>query len=245
MSKLAFDPKTDGFPFVNSWTIDQATAEKVRGKLDAATEVISTFFPASALWAPVRPLLMRAASSFVANATAQTYGLCGGMAFAALDYKLAGKPIPNEPGPTDSLTPELRGYILGRMNDSLCPENLGRVLAWMAAYHALPLGAGKRRLRDLSKDEFDKLKEHILYDSPWPIALIGESTDPCENHQVLACDFDDSAIYIYDMNYPGARRKISLDFTDPALVPDEECPDNEHIIWRGFFCEEYSPKPPN
>jgi len=245
-----FDPQVDGFPFVNYWTLDPTTCDEIRGDLNKAVQTISAFLPLIPALAPIRANIQNTLNQWVNKASTQSFGLCGGMAFAALDYYKAGRPIPPEMGPTEQLSEPLRQYILGRMRDSfffvrdgVVHNNLGRVLAWMAVEQLVPFG--RRWVLDRSKDEFKKLQSLIAANGAWPLALIGESKDPCENHQVLAyqCDSNDQQryIYIYDMNHPGAGRKITLNFSGGALEGMSEFTGDSWTPLRCFFCEDYVP----
>lgn len=246
MPQTAFNPQTDGFAFANSWTLDKATSDTIHSQMSGAMdEVFTLLAPVSAL-RPLRSVVRQTVDEWVSNASTQVYGLCGGMAFAALDYYMARRELPKENGPTDQLTPELRGYIWKRMKDSLSPRNVARVLAWMVVEHYVPLGSGKRLLLRWSKAEWKDLNRRIVENGAWPIALIGETKDPGHNHQVLAYQRSEPAeehgvVYVYDMNCPGAGRKISMKFDGPALEADEDCASVLRGPLRGFFCEGYSP----
>jgi len=247
-----FDPQVDGFSFVNYWTLDQATRDELRNKMTETVSSVLGFLPDLPPLAPLRSVIQKTTSDWVSKASTRAFGLCGGMAFAALDYYKAGRNVPNEPGPTtDNLSPALRSYILGRMKDSfmfvkdgVVHNNLGRVLAWMAVEWLVPLGEGQRMLLHWTVDEFRKLQGLITANGAWPLALIGEAQDPCENHQVLAYKFDSgagaNAIYVYDMNHPGAGHKISLDFSGSALKAVYDFTGDSWQPLRGFFCEDYA-----
>lgn len=248
MLQHPFDPQIDSFAFPNYWTLDQATTDEIRKRLNAGVEAMFTFLAPVPAIAPVRDSVTRTVETWVNAASIHAYGLCGGMAFATLDYCIAHQHIPAESGPTDQLPPWLRGYILRRMIDSLACSNLARVLAWMVVEHHAPLGSGKRLLLRWTKAECVKLKDLIAQNGAWPLALIGESKDPCQNHQVLAyrCEPSDKqcTIHVYDVNYPCIARELKLDLRGPNL---ELAPDGRNDSWqplRGLFCEEYSPVAP-
>ena len=246
----SFNPQVDGFPFINSWTFDSATDAEIHAKLNEAVGTIAGFLPFIPALAPIRASIQQTLNGWVDKASTKSYGLCGGMAFAALDYHIAERALPNEPGPTDQLSAALRGYILGRMKDSFfyadpTPHyNLGKVLAWMGMEHLVP--TGRRWLLGQCKQEFVKLQKQIATYGAWPLALIGEAQDPCENHQVLAyqCDPAANAIYIYDMNHPGAGRKLALDFSGAMLEAKYDFTGDSWQPLRAFFCEDYAPVTP-
>lgn len=66
-----------------------------------------------------------------------TYGRCGGMAFAALDFFLAKWPVDDRFGTTPPESGKLRQYIWQRLLDSL-DQNLGRFVDAMFEIHLLP-----------------------------------------------------------------------------------------------------------
>lgn len=216
--------------------------------MEAAVDSIFFFLAPVPDIGPLRDSITHTADDWVTAASLHAYGLCGGMAFAALDYHIAGYPVPIGPISTDQISPRLRAYIVSRMIDSLACRNLARVRAWLVIEHHAPFGTGTRLLLRWTKRECLKLKDLIAQHGAWPIALIGESEDPCHNHQVLAyrCESEPESckIQIYDVNYPCLGRELSLDLRGPIL---ERAPDHLGDAWqplRGLFCEEYSPAPP-
>ncbi len=248
MLQQPFDPQIDTFAFPNYWTLDQAATEAIRKRLEAAVEAVFTFLAPLPAIAPIRGSVSHIVEDWVNAASIHAYGLCGGMAFAALDYRIAHRHIPAQSGPTDHLPPWLRAYILKRMIDSLACSNLARVLAWMVVEHHGPFDSGQRLLLRWTRGECAKLGGLIAQNGAWPVALIGESKDPCHNHQVLAyrCEPADKqcAIHVYDVNYPCSARELQLDLQGPSL---ELAPDGRSDSWqplRGLFCEEYSPVAP-
>ena len=259
MPRTSFTPETNGFAFVNSWTLDETESNQIRDILTAAVNTaLVTLSPV--LLVPLVFLgVGRSLATWVASGLPETYGLCGGMAFAALDYYESGLPLPRGTGPLDQPTRKtpreatLRAYLWQRLLQSL---TTGRVaaytLAWMGALHLMPkrwpLRGGDPWLLRNSREHWDRLKRHIDAGEPWPIGLVGTTTDPFMNHQVVAYGYDDSGngtgtIYVYDMNCPGAEQTIQLDFRGEALVASERCPGARGQL-RGFFCEAYSPEQP-
>lgn len=248
MPQHPFDPQTDSFAFPNYWTLDTATTGEIRSRLHAAVEDTFTFLAPVPAIAPLRDSVTRIVENWVNAASIHAYGLCGGMAFAALDYYIADHNIPAESSPTDQLPPWLRAYILKRMINSLACNNLARVLAWMVVEHHAPFASGKRLLLRWTLAECAKLRDLIAQFGAWPIALIGEAKDPCQNHQVLAyrCELEQGrcTIQVYDVNYPCAGRELSVDLHGPYV---ELASDGRNDSWqplRGLFCEEYSPVAP-
>jgi hypothetical protein len=122
----------------------------------------------------------------------------------------------------------------------------------MGALHLMPkqwpFKGGPSWLLARSKEHWEALKGHIDAGDPWPIGLVGETTEPFENHQVVAYGYDQNpdnrgTIYLYDMNCPGVEQTIELDFSGDALLAKESCPGARGVL-RGFFCEAYSPELP-
>jgi hypothetical protein len=71
----------------------------------------------------------------VAAGNAGAYGRCGGMAFAALDFFLAGRDVPDDATLADG---PFRAFIFRRLLDSL-DLNAGRFLGALAELHVLPV----------------------------------------------------------------------------------------------------------
>jgi hypothetical protein len=265
MHKTKFDPKTHGFAFLNYWELDQADSEAILQTLNQTVAgVLPALEPLFGSVVILAGLALRLRSS-AENANPQTYGLCGGMAFAALDYYTAGIPIPTAtvaPTQASAAGTIMRNYLQRRQLDSL-RENLGAVLAWMTVLNYIPqwwsFKSGAPWLLDRSKEEWKTLKKNIDAGQPTPLALIGTTKDPLENHQVLAYGYDEpdpglgvdgtGIIYVYDMNCPGVEptpdclggeRTIRLDLREKALLAQECCPSLQRGPLRGFMCEKYS-----
>jgi hypothetical protein len=73
----------------------------------------------------------------IADAIPGRYGRCGGMAFAGLDFYLAGWPVDERFGTTPPSSGALRDFIWNRLLDSL-GENGGRFLSWTMELTYLP-----------------------------------------------------------------------------------------------------------
>jgi hypothetical protein len=147
-----------------------------------------------------------------------SYGLCGGMSFAAADLFLAGRPPPDRTNPP-TRGEKLFDYIQKRQITSIgdgltLAGTFGR---WMA----LP-DDGVFGTRRLSLDQIDDLRASLDRGEPAIIGLVfrhhignkharGAAGSPWENHQVLgyalAADPKDPRAFdfrIYDPNYPKA-----------------------------------------
>jgi hypothetical protein len=249
MPVTTFDPAENGFAYGNSWALSPAERDELRAKLDAA---VSTALRTLTAPIPGAFWLMRFAprlASLIAAGAPDGYGLCGGMAFAALDYwheggvEAVATRFPARPAPG---SPE-HAYLWRRLIESLVAN--GHVfIAWMAVLHLVPeqppFNGGAPWLLRRSRAEWKKLRDHINAEQPVPIGLIGSTRDPFLDHQVLAYGYEESGpetgrIHVYDMNCPGTGRTIDIDLRGPVLKADEECRSTARGDLRAFFCEEY------
>lgn len=268
--KVNFDPTKNGFAFINSWTFTPHEDHEMRQALDSSLHNVqndagrpgggSGAYAAAfgggqsvgglGSWADT--VLLPAIKKWAGNAAPQNYGLCGGMAATALDYYASGKPLPRGADMNDLPThatragSTLRSYLMRRQIDSMA-ANFPKMLFWMAMLHIdLPfLRDGPAWLLDRVKEEWQELKGLLDRPSPWPMTLIGTSTSPFHNHQVLAYGYDDpgdgtGTIFIYDMNCPTGEQTLKLDFRGEFLQAQESCADPSRGPLRGFFCNNYT-----
>jgi hypothetical protein len=146
MPRTTFRPETDGFAFTNQWTFDPTETAVLQQIVTDAVGVIEIALSPliSVALAPViaaeagvpfvGPLLVyetiKNANDAVVNGIVNAidshhYGLCGGMAFASLDYWLLRWVLPRGNGPGDQpqrTTPQgtaLRDYIWTRLLQSV------------------------------------------------------------------------------------------------------------------------------
>jgi hypothetical protein len=173
-----------------------------------------------------------------------TSGLCGGMSFSALDYYLAGRPVPTHqagdfPGGA-SVPPQadrLAQYILDRQLSSFNPLVNPSVVKFVT--QAAPFGRSAYQVT--VQDEWPLIKNQIDAGSPCAIGLIADSLNPTQSHQVVAIAYDDSAarvLWIYDCNYPDTT--VTLTFDDGAERLAESTGDS----WIGLFLEGYASNAP-
>lgn len=252
MPATTFDPSRDGFAFANSWTLSAAQRDELRQNLaqgiERALTLIAPPFPGSFLLLRLAP---RMASS-VARGWPDGYGLCGGMAFAALDHwRQGGTGLAARFTERPPVGSELHRYLWRRLIDSLA-LNVHTFLAWMAVLHLIPAWApfqgGAPWLLARSREEWSRLRERLDAGQPVPLGLVGETKDPFSDHQVLAYGYESTdpehgRIFVYDMNCPGGRRTIEIDLTGPFLRAQEDCAGGRGAL-RGFFCETYVPASP-
>lgn len=253
MAKTAFKAERDGFAFINSWSFDETERTRLRetlsGSLGGATQRLGSRLPAFLQGAALNQV-----QGWLNTALPDSYGLCGGMAFAAKDYFLARRTPPRGSGITDHPDPRtphgklLRDYLWRRQLESLAP-NAPTLIAWMIMLHLPDFVGGADWVLAQTKKEWVKLKAILNSGEPWPLCLIGSSLSPFDNHQVLAIGYEDrgddtGSIYVYDMNCPGGEQSIRLDMRGTILVAEESCASTARGPLRGFFCEVYSPAVP-
>ena len=111
------------------------------------------------------------------------------------------------------------------------------------------IGGGDQELKQRTASEWTKLKHHIDSGQPWPITLIGTTSNPTHNHQVLAYGYKDMGpsqctMFLYDNIYPDSQGSTTLDFTHDILQAVEVFPHVNRGDLRGFFCDDYQPAPP-
>lgn len=253
MAKTAFRPEKDGYAFINSWQFDAYDQQRMEGAITGAVSGAANSLSGGA-GSMVRGTLANQVTRWLAGRVPDGYGLCGGMTFSARDYFVAGKPLPrgrnesDHPDPNTTMGKTLRDYLWRRQLESL-QANAPQLLSWMFMLHLPDFLGGPDWLLERTKGEWAALKVHLDADGPWPLCLIGSSTSPFDNHQVLAYGYDDGGdgtgtIYVYDMNGPNREQSIKLDMRGRVLVAQESLPNPHRGPLRGFFCEVYSPVDP-
>jgi hypothetical protein len=176
-------------------------------------------------------------------------GRCGGMVFAALDAFAAGVPLPESarqpvrPGHDSAVA----RWVWRRQVDSVLTHG-GANLLHFARFTYLPtaheLGIGPATRRDLVR-LFDLLRSG----RPAPLGMVSGLGLPhmARNHQVLAyaAEFgdDDVVVRVYDPNLP-RRDDVTLEVPFDPAAPVVERWAKRRKPWRGFFVEDYRPKPP-
>jgi len=187
-------------------------------------------------------------------------GLCGGMAFAALDYWLAGRaPGPERPAAGDPLY----RYIVNRLIDSWhVPAGIAQYYQWMS----LPDGDNVIKLfgRQVTAErglgwrtvrvQWPQIKKDLDRGLPVPIGVVTVASknpkDLALNHQVLAfgyrADGSHTTVRVYDPNR-GRRDDITIrmDTSAPAkaVAFDHNLGLGRRPV-RGFFRAAYTPRKP-
>jgi hypothetical protein len=188
-------------------------------------------------------------------------GLCGGMAFPALDYFRAPLPVPtHEPtdygaGGVPPTSSRLFSYIFQRHLNSigLNVVTLGTPLPGMPIpVSVLPgdlFNARAFAQKALDSDaaaraalpgEVSKITASINAGAPVVLSLVAQSS-LADSHQVIATGFDDSTpgstrIIVYDSRFPD--REIFIDVSPSASVPIALGELAEP--WHGLFVEHYA-----
>lgn len=176
----------------------------------------------------------------------KTTGLCGGMAFAALDYYYAGLPIPTHApadfpdGAAPAEGSRLRKYIFKRMMHSV-ERN---ALQW-ANIIANPVFNPKR----FTKRHLDDLRAELDAGRPVPLGLVGSlkiGNAGSGNHQVVCHGYHLSpggnaiTLHIYDNNSPDQDITLTTDPRNPVNITYTGYGD-----WFAFFMAKYKAHQPD
>lgn len=278
MPKTGFVHNVDGFAFNNHWgDMQPGDWDQIRGVIQDAATAIS-FHPLAApavLAVPPGPPLSNVivarivADQIVSNVQPGSLGLCGGMAFAAADYyalswlpprgEFSTAPAARNPGWVAPAEATLRRYLWGRLLESLGDGKVAvNTLIWMGVVHdVFPFSTfgGAQWLRDRSREAFREVKAAVDGGRVQPIALIGNTSNPTHNHQVLVTGYDDPGpwgagtcrLYVYEPNDANVEHTIDVDFSG-ARPPEESAYPGGYSEVRGrlqgFFTASYAPRQP-
>ena len=183
-------------------------------------------------------------------------GLCGGMAYAALDYFRAGITIPQQNYMPARGMP-LYDYLLNRQQTSV-KSNLDK---W-GEYGFNPGGARNREFFNwglqLGSGRLGELQSRIDRGEPVPLGLQDCGNDcacpsgKCPgNHQVLAIGYEmgrykgdlganieDLSIFVYDPNYPNRTMTLRPHVDGAMYLYREEGQENIGACrWRAYFTD--------
>ena len=255
MPHTDFDPKEYGFAFNNSWNFDAAEEkdlyETFAGYLNRGTIAGTLMFGPLGSFSIAMGILALRRQMKVHLTSTSTFGLCGGMSFAALDYHKAGRQPSKMPHPPDPGT-ELHHYIWQRQRDSLIHDG-AKFLAWVLALkypHLLLSLRGPAWVQDQSEKEWGKLTRSVNQGEPIPIGLVRDTNNVFDDHQVLAIGYEGTfahgEIFLYDPNCSGRKLAIHIGIKEGTFVGDEDCQSSPaaKLGLRGFFCEHYRPSDP-
>jgi hypothetical protein len=177
----------------------------------------------------------------------KTYGRCGGMSYASLDYYFAGKPVPSYqpsdfPGPLN-IPPDgdqLADYIYDRQLDSMSEFAL-QLASWKLDWDSA---------EELTNQEISEIRQSIDNETPVPLGLLVDSPiwNVGNNHQVVAYGYrydpntGKTDVYIYDNNFPDKEVLLSPS-ADGSRI--EEIVDGvTQDTWHGLFVEDYTREEP-
>lgn len=225
--RVAFDPARDGFAFRNhfTWTPpDLATlAHRLRPASAAAVGGVAALGgaaggPLGAAVAGIGGLAVGATGvgGALVRAVAQrwpSFGLCGGMALAAIERW----PAPSVP--TSALDPVAMRPLLRTRQEQTLRASAPRFAAeWL---RARVTGPGDAPLAGALARELDRITETLAAGQPALVGLVGDAPDPFANHQVVVFGLErtgpaEAALDVYDPNAPGQTRWIQ---TAPGTAP--------------------------
>jgi len=169
-----------------------------------------------------------------------SYGLCGGMCYAALDYYHAGLPVPALYYPPAWGT-ALHRYLLRRQIDSWrwlwVPL---RTLWWMVR-------SDRSAARATIRGELPRLLRRLDRGEPAVIVLIRvRRSDPTLNHQVVVTGYEREPasgrvrLMLYDPNHHGLEVTLSLNEASDSAELDAAQSTGEPV--RGLFLLPYRPR---
>lgn len=176
--------------------------------------------------------------------TLNTYGLCGGMSFASLDYYHAPRPVPTHVGAdfgTAAGVPPVGGRLYQYLYDRQLASFNPLVNLNAAKFITMLLPVGRSAFEATVQDEWPLVMQAIDAGTPVPIGLLANSVDPTQSHQVVAIGYDNGdvqRIYIYDCNYPDTTQTLDLDATASVVT------ESSGTTWAGFFVDQYTPASP-
>jgi len=261
MPRTSFATDVDGYAFPNHWELSPGDWAQLQATLVEALPGMGR--SGGALPAPLEGLTRFVRESLLARMHPGPVGLCGGMTFAAADaYHRASLPPrgafadgPRNPGWESPAASALRGLLWTRLMDSLRRGVGGSTLLTMAAGLG-PAGklGGLGWVRQRSREAFAGIRAVIDAGRSCPIAIIGTTLNPMENHQVLVTGYDPGPwgpescrLYVFEPNAPGAERTIDYDFSGAQQTRESAHERGYHILRGpliGFFVADYAPAPP-
>jgi len=174
-------------------------------------------------------------------------GLCGGMAFAALDLWFAGVPAPRQAEPPVEGTPEFR-YLVRRQLDSF-ELGLGPARFYLLG---APWRSAASRSTEVLRRELPRIRRDLEAGRPVALGLVHTvSANPAtliQDHQVVAHRIEAGpdprwlSLRIYDPNLPGNDTARLMVGRDPAGGLALRYSGGPPVI--AFFQQGYSPRDP-
>ena len=217
---LDFDPARDGFSFGNSYTWTEGDLEVLSKKLrplSAAPVALAAALggrqsgrvPGAVAALAVGAGLGRlGAGDGIVHAVARrwpTFGLCGGMALAAIER------WPSRGTPTASLAPDPLRALLRKRQERTLRASLPRFAGWWLRARA---SRGPDGWAEPLAAELDRIRRSLAAGRPALVGLVGDAPDPFALHQVVVFGMDRTGpmaatLQVYDPNAPGQTRTIT------------------------------------
>jgi hypothetical protein len=173
-------------------------------------------------------------------------GLCGGMAYSALDYFNNNIPVPTQTNPPENGT-SLRQYIYNRQQNS----TLDNVDKW-GELSVNPFGSRTNEffnwgLQGFNGGRVQELRASIDAGKPVPLGLYkGGNGGFVTHHQVLAIGYDmgryrgdlgqykeDLRIYVYDSNFPNQTKCLRPNLVNQTYYYEDE----PRCSWLTYFVD--------
>lgn len=218
--RLDFDPARDGFAFRNrfEWAeadlaaLDRRLRPLSAGAVGAAVGlggvvagpvggVVGAVLGAAVGATGVGGALVRSVARRWGS-----FGLCGGMALAAIERWPASGRVPTSALPSETMRPLLR-----TRQEATLRASLPRFAAeWVRARRAGPREAPNAL--SLAR-ELDRIAATLASGRPALVGLVGDAPDPFANHQVVVFGIDRTGpvaatLDVYDPNAPGRTQWI-------------------------------------
>lgn len=144
-----------------------------------------------------------------------SFGLCGGMCFAALDRFFESRQIETRteiPNSTDPLFKELLNRQIATFRKGLWLK----VYVWQGSPD-ISVNRRRNSIGQLTKNEWTTIKKHLDGGIPVTLCFIcvkGFSANPTKNHQVIAYHYEERNdrlfIWTYDPNHPKIPQSLSF-----------------------------------
>ena len=229
--QLDFDPARDGFAFPNSfrWTPDDlrvlaSALRPVSGLPLLAGAALGGLVGgggrgALAGGAVGAGLARLGGGDGIVRTVAQrwaTFGLCGGMALAAIErWPQRGRLA------TGDLQPDPVRALLRRRQERTLRWSLPQFASYWARVRFVPGNTPYAPFADDLQRELDAIEQTLRVGRPVLIGLVGDAPDPFSNHQVVVFGIErqgllEATLDVYDPNAPGRTRHVT---TAPAPVP--------------------------
>lgn len=180
-----------------------------------------------------------------------TAGRCGGMAYAALDYFLAGQPVPRwrsdlwAPSRVPPDSNWLAQLFTQRLHDSFFTGSAAKFVTW-SMHSDDETWVFKGVTRWTKEEELPRVMKSIDAGRPVVLGLVVARSlaDIGDNHQVVAYGYEQdrstgrTTVTIHDNNTPGRPVTLTSDKDQHDWTASNGHP------WRGFFVQDYTPKRP-